>query len=116
VTVSRLAELAEFYRVPVAELLPDDASVRHGSAGKVVLDLERLYDLKDDEDHNLTYIARYARAIQQQRGDYNGRVLSIRADDLRALAIVYDCSTDDLVERLTEHGVLVEDPRAFFAQ
>lgn len=115
VTVSRLAELAEFYRVPVAELLPDDAGVRHGSAGKVVLDLERLYDLKDDDDHNLTYVARYARAIQQQRGDYNGRVLSIRADDLRALAIVYDCSTDDLVERLTEYGVLVEDPRAFFA-
>ena len=28
-----------------------------------------------------------------QRGDYNGRVLSIRADDLRALAIVYDEST-----------------------
>ena len=115
VTVSRLAELADFYRVPVAELLPDDAAIRHGSAGKVVLDLERLYDLKDEEDHGLTYVARYARAIQQQRGDYNGRVLSIRADDLRSLAIVYDCSTDELVERLTEHSVLVEDPRALFA-
>ncbi|MFS8479926.1 MAG: transcriptional regulator [Micromonosporaceae bacterium] len=115
VTVARLAELADFYRVPVAELLPDDATIRYGSAGKVVLDLERLYSLKDDEDHGLTYVARYAFAIQQQRGDYNGRVLSIRADDLRALAIVYDCSTDELVERLNEHKVLVEDPRALFA-
>ncbi len=61
------------------------------------------------------YVARYARAIQQQRGDYNGRVLSIRADDLRALAIVYDASPSGLVERLTEHGVLVADPRALFA-
>ena len=61
------------------------------------------------------YVARYARAIQQQRGDYNGRVLSIRADDLRALAIVYDASPSGLIERLTEHGVLVADPRAFFA-
>jgi hypothetical protein len=42
-------------------------------------------------------------------------VLSIRADDLRALAIVYDASPSGLIERLTEHGVLVADPRAFFA-
>jgi hypothetical protein len=76
-----------------------------------VLDLEKLYDQTDDE---LSYVAKYARAIQQQRGDYNGRVLSIRADDLRALAIVYDSSTTGLVERLTEHGVLVDDPRSLF--
>ena len=113
VTVSRLAELADFYRVPVAELLPDDGSgVRHEPANKIVLDLERLYD---DGSEELAYVARYARAIQQQRGDYNGRVLSIRADDLRALAIVYDASPSGLIERLTDHGVLVADPRAFFA-
>ena len=112
VTVSRLAELAEFYRVPVAELLPEGSGVRHESAGKIVLDLEKLYDAATD---TLEYVARYARAIQQQRGDYNGRVLSIRADDLRALAIVYDESTSSLVERLNEHGVLVTDPRSLFA-
>ena len=112
VTVSRLAELAEFYRVPVAELLPEGSGVRHEPTSKIVLDLERLYD---EAAEDLAYVARYARAIQQQRGDYNGRVLSIRADDLRALAIVYDASPSGLIERLTEHGVLVADPRAFFA-
>ncbi len=29
VTVSRLAELADFYRVPVSELLPDGSGIRH---------------------------------------------------------------------------------------
>ena len=111
VTVSRLAELADFYRVPVAELLPEGGSTRTDSAGKIVLDLERLYDQTAED---LAYVARYARAIQQQRGDYNGRVLSIRADDLRALAIVYDASPSGLVERLNEHGVLVTDPRSLF--
>lgn len=111
VTVARLAELADFYRVPVAELLPDGGGTRQESAGKIVLDLERLYEHTADE---LAPVARYARAIQQQRGDYNGRVLSIRADDLRALAIVYDTSPSGLVERFTELGVTVADPRALF--
>ena len=35
-------------------------------------------------------LARYAATIQAQRGDYNGRVLSIRQDDLRTLAVIYD--------------------------
>jgi transcriptional regulator with XRE-family HTH domain len=111
VTVARLAELADFYRVPVAELLPDGGGTRQESAEKIVLDLERLYEHTADE---LAPVARYARAIQQQRGDYNGRVLSIRAGDLRALAIVYDTSPDGLKERFTELGVLVSDPRSLF--
>ena len=94
-----------------ALLLPEGGSTRSDSAGKIVLDLEKLYDHANDD---LTYVAKYARAIQQARGDYNGRVLSIRADDLRALAIVYDDSPTGLVERLNDQGILVEDPRALF--
>ena len=37
-------------------------------------------------------LARYAHAIQSQRGDYNGKVLSIRGEDLRSLAVIYDVS------------------------
>src|SRR5690606_34902139 len=44
VTVNRLAELAAFYRVPVSELLPEGAPIQFEYAGKVVLDLAKLYD------------------------------------------------------------------------
>jgi transcriptional regulator with XRE-family HTH domain len=111
VTVNRLAELAEFYRVPVSELLPEGTPIQFDFAGKIVLDLEKLYDHQDDD---LAHVARYARAIQQQRGDYNGRVLSLRAADMQSLAIIYDISPPDLVDRLTDAGILVDDPRSLF--
>src|SRR5688572_33268261 len=83
VTVQRLAELAEFYGVPVAELLPEGgAVVNHEPAAKVIIDLERLSQVSPEQAAPL---ARYAATIQSQRGDYNGRVLSIRHEDLRSL-------------------------------
>ncbi|MDQ1661300.1 MAG: hypothetical protein QOJ68_1280, partial [Blastococcus sp.] len=43
---------------------------------------------------------------QAQRHDYNGKVLSIRTEDLKSLAIIYDMSPDELTTRLIEWGVL----------
>jgi hypothetical protein len=56
-------------------------------------------------------LARYAATIQAQRGDYNGRVLSIRQDDLRTLAVIYDESPSQLTEQLITWGVLNADAR-----
>lgn len=104
VTVAKLAELAEFYGVPIAELLPD-ATTRAPSDGptKLVLDLECLRGLDDEDARPL---ARYAASIQAQRGDYNGRVLSIRQEDMRALAVIYDMPAHQLGERMVAWGVL----------
>ena len=52
-----------------------------------MLDLERLQSVPAEKAGPL---ARYAATIQGQRGDYNGKVLSIRTDDLRTLAVIYD--------------------------
>ena len=79
VTVQRLAELAEFYGVPLAELLPEPASSAIVEPPpRLVIDLERLGQVPAEKAGPL---ARYAAAIQAQRGDYNGRVLSIRQDE-----------------------------------
>ncbi len=104
VTVSKLAELAEFYGVPMAEMLPDAGSRSAGDApGKLVLSLEHLRTVEDPEARPL---ARYVASIQARRGDYNGRVLSIRHEDLRALTIIYDCAVDVLIEMLIDWNVL----------
>lgn len=106
VTVAKLAELAEFYGVPIAELLPDQPAGRRGMpTPKLVIDLQRLQELPPAQAGPL---ARYAAAIQSQRGDYNGKVLTIRAEDLRSLAVIYAVSPEELAEQLIEWGVLPE--------
>ena len=109
VTVQRLAELAEFYGVPVAALLPEGHTPPPTEpAAKIVIDLEQLSSIPEDK---AAALARYAATIQSQRGDYNGRVLSIRQEDLRSLAIIYDASPSALTEQLIDWGVLNSAPR-----
>jgi len=110
ITVQRLAELAKFYGVPVSEMLPD--TLPGGNLleplPRLVFDLERLADLPAERTGPLT---RYAATIQSQRGDYNGKVLSIRTEDLRSLAVIYDESPTQFTERLIAWGVLDPDAR-----
>ena len=108
VSVQRLAELADFYGVPVGELLPKEQAPTAGAPGlaKIVLNLERLQSVPMDEAGPLV---RFAAAIQRQRGDYGNKVLSIRAEDMRSLAIMYDTSVQGLTEKLVRWQVLAPD-------
>ncbi len=109
VTVQRLAELADFYGVPVGELLPEGpATPAAEPAARIVIDLEQLSSVPAEKSAPL---ARYAATIQSQRGDYNGRILSIRQEDLRSLAVIYDASPSALTEQLIDWGVLSPDAR-----
>ena len=109
VTVQRLSELATFYGVPVGELLPAGvAATAVAPTARIVIDLEQLQQVPAERSAPL---ARYAATIQSQRGDYNGRVLSIRHEDLRSLAVIYDASPGALTEQLIGWGVLSADAR-----
>jgi transcriptional regulator with XRE-family HTH domain len=109
VTVQRLAELADFYGVPVGALLPDAGGGTVVEAPpRLVIDLEALGSVPAERAGPL---ARYAATIQGQRGDYNGKVLSIRQDDLRTLAVIYDMPPASLTEELISWGVLDPDAR-----
>jgi hypothetical protein len=52
-------------------------------------------------------VGRYAATIQLQRQDFNGRMLTIRRDDVRALGAVLGLTPDDLGARLDELGLRV---------
>lgn len=110
ISVPRLHRLAQFYRVPVDQLLPgggeeaaaDQPVVRRGGDGGAKIDLTRLEQLGDDESQMLS---RYLRMIQVQRQDFNGRVLTIRRDDMRAIACILGVSEELADRRLEEMGL-----------
>ncbi|MBA2574159.1 MAG: transcriptional regulator [Actinomycetota bacterium] len=105
VTVQRLSELANFYGIPMSELLPgaNAFSAAREAPPRLVLDLERIQQLDFNEAAPL---GRFAGTIQAQRGDYNGKVLSVRQEDLLTLAVIYDEAPSQLAERLISWGVL----------
>ena len=112
ISVPRLERLALFYNVPIDQLLPRTTSVgsnagvldltdQTGRAG-VTLDLTQLDSVAGPEGEML---ARYLAMIQVQRQDFNGRVLTVRQDDLRAVACILGVDFDDAVDRLTDLGL-----------
>ncbi|MFO7776747.1 MAG: transcriptional regulator [Nitriliruptoraceae bacterium] len=105
VSITRLQRLAAFFRVPVSELLPAEDRTVAGSSDQgpeLVIDLVALEREREVEPA----VQRYASAIQARRGDYNGRVLTVRNADLELLAAVLDASPEELRRRLTAAGVV----------
>ena len=103
-SLGRLRELAEFYNVPISVLVGESEQLdTSGSrpAGRLVLDLVALEATAD-----AGAVARYAHSIAVERGDFNGRVLSLRRDDLRVLGTVLDLGEDELFSQLQGWGVL----------
>ena len=121
ISVPRLQRLARFYNVPVDQLLPVDEGPDFGIArddevvdltdsrvatqpgfNSVTIDLRRLEDLSGPEAGMLN---RYLTMIQVQRQDFNGRVLTIRRDDLRAIACILGTGVDGAGNRLDDLGL-----------
>lgn len=116
ISVPRLQRLARFYNVPADQLLPKDPGEEDGNLpadadgedinpayqGKVTIDLTRLESSATPERGLL---GRYLGSIQVQRQDFNGRVLTIREEDLRAIACLLDTRPELMRRRLEELGL-----------
>ena len=113
ISVPRLQRLARFYTVPVDQLLPKDEGPEFGTnAAKAIandeqtitIDLTRLEQLDGPEAQMLS---RYLSMIQVQRQDFNGRMLTIRRDDIRALACILGTAVDETAPTLETMGLRV---------
>ena len=127
ISVPRLQRLAKLYDVPVDQLLPPDdvavtrwgsnspgdmvtplnarRSIQGGSVSeKVAIDLTKLHTVSGPERDLLR---RFLSMIQVHRQDFNGRMITIRAEDVRAIACLFGVTPDSMGSRLDELGLLV---------
>ena len=90
ISVPRLMRLASIYGVPTEQLLPKEVEVDLTEPGAMDLsegfavDLNRLQECREPE---ALALARLVAMIQAERQDFNGRMLTIRRDDLRAILL-----------------------------
>ena len=109
-SVPRLDRLAMFYAVPVEQLLPREVSGAEATAAleapvnkKLAIDVVKLVQLKGAP---FEMLSRYLRLSQVQRQDFNGRVITVRGDDVRAIASMLDVPVDQVGARLAALDLL----------
>ena len=107
ISLPRLRRLADFYDVPIEQLLPKEVELGDGcsasTSSKLAIDLVKLATI---DGPGFATLSRYLSMIQVQRGDFNGKVLTVRADDVRAIAVMLDVAIDDVRVHLEEIGIL----------
>lgn len=104
-SIPRLKDLADFYRVPVGVLLGEAVPAPSPDRRKIVLDLDALRRVDPAAP-----IQRFVRSIIEARGDFNGRILSLRHDDLKALCTLVGGDIPTGVAQLRAWGVMIDGP------
>lgn len=105
-SLPRLKALADFYKVPVAVLLGEQTVADPSpERRKIVLDLVALSKIDPAAP-----IRRFVQSIVEARQDFNGKVMSLRHDDLKALCTLVGGDIPTGIAQLRSWGVMVDGP------
>lgn len=109
ISVPRLQRLARFYGVPVDQLLPPLEQSGDGAPVASPIDLDRrnepgltidLVRLEGMSDQEMAMLGRFIAMVRRQRGESRSTALTIRRDDLLALAAMLGSDPDTLRDRI----------------
>jgi hypothetical protein len=101
--------LASFYGVPVDQLLPPvvarplpvPAAERRPAPRGITIDLNRLDAVNT---HEAALLTRYVAMIRAQRQEATGAELTMRREDLNALAVLLETDIEGVKERIAALG------------
>jgi transcriptional regulator with XRE-family HTH domain len=101
ISLKKAISLMEFYQVPISELFPQiTPEVR---SRRVSLDLTRLLEEKGEIGERLKV---FTKSISDRRKDWNGKLLTIRANDLQFLALILGLSESATLDYLAKTELL----------
>ena len=115
ISVPRLERLARFYGVSIDQMLPrDPLTVERNQPGatgptKIRIDVAKLSTYPEEK---FRMLERFLRMIQVQRQDFNGKVITVRAHDTRAIAVMLDVPVDEVATQLAQLGLIFVPPTA----
>jgi len=101
ISLRKAISLMEFYQVPISELFPQITPQVRGR--RISLNLTRL---SENQGEIAERLMAFTRSISDRRKDWNGKLLTIRANDLQFLAIVLGLSESATLDYLAETELL----------
>ena len=85
----------------------NDAGDASAAPKKLRIDVAKLSTMSGPQ---FEMLERFLRMIQVQRQDFNGKVITVRAHDTRAIAVMLDVPVDQVGESLADLGLLFVPP------
>jgi transcriptional regulator with XRE-family HTH domain len=101
ISLRKAISLMDFYQVPISELFPQITPEVRGR--RISLNLTRL---SENQGEIAERLMAFTRSISDRRKDWNGKLLTIRANDLQFLALVLGLGESATLDYLAETELL----------
>jgi transcriptional regulator with XRE-family HTH domain len=101
ISLKKAISLMQFYQVPSTELFPEITT--QVTARSVSVNLNKLAESSEAKSQILQ---RFTKSISNRRKDWNGQILTIRANDLQFLALQIEKNEADTLDWLIESELI----------
>ncbi len=101
ISLKKAISLMQFYQVPITELFPEIKT--QVTARSVSVNLNKLAESSETKSQILQ---RFTKSISNRRKDWNGQILTIRANDLQFLALQIERNEADTLDWLIESELI----------
>lgn len=102
ISLKKAILLMDFYQVPISELFPESSSAKISRS--LILDLVKI---NNNDNSKSEILRKFTRLLCDRRKDWNGQLLTIRANDLQFLALSLGLTDTATLDFLTESEILV---------
>jgi len=102
ISLRKAISLMEFYQVPISELFPEISP--EAEARSISINLAKL---ADDQSINSESLRKFTKSIGDRRKDWNGKLLTIRANDLQFLSLLLSLNETATLDYLAEADLLI---------